>query len=329
MRRTYGSGHLYVKSGAYYVRWRAPNGRYLNRRVGKMRTRGKNDGLTRAEAERAARRLVEQQSIERSATVQERPPTVDEVADQLRDRLAVEGVRLSYLQNCDSMQRIHISPAIGKRRVESVERQDIERLARAMLARGRGRRDGSHPMGESAAQRRPSASPASLGVVPPAQHAKRAERDPAGGSPFADLELEPDTTGEPPVQRPGSVGAAPRTHVLHGLQQARVAPARAAEVVERPQHVVVPAARVRELQVTRSRRLAGAQPPQEPALQQVLLARPTRGDADAGRVLIRQQPSSTLITLSNDERTEACSRPQFQPQSSSRSPAASASPPPS
>jgi integrase len=92
--------------------------------------------LTRAEAERAARRLVEQQGMERSATVRERPPTVDEVADQLRDRLAVEGVRLSYLQNCDSMQRIHISPAIGKRRVESVKRQDTERLARAMLARG-------------------------------------------------------------------------------------------------------------------------------------------------------------------------------------------------
>jgi hypothetical protein len=34
------------------------------------------------------------------------------------------------------MQRIHISPAIGKRRVDSVTRRDIERLAQAMLARG-------------------------------------------------------------------------------------------------------------------------------------------------------------------------------------------------
>jgi site-specific recombinase XerD len=43
---------------------------------------------------------------------------------------------LSNRQNCESMQRIHVSPAIGKRRIESVKRQDIERLVRAMLARG-------------------------------------------------------------------------------------------------------------------------------------------------------------------------------------------------
>jgi hypothetical protein len=34
------------------------------------------------------------------------------------------------------MQRIHVSPALGKRRVEAVKRQDVERLARAMLASG-------------------------------------------------------------------------------------------------------------------------------------------------------------------------------------------------
>ena len=34
------------------------------------------------------------------------------------------------------MQRVHVSPAIGKRRVENVTRQDIERLARSMLDRG-------------------------------------------------------------------------------------------------------------------------------------------------------------------------------------------------
>jgi hypothetical protein len=51
MRRAHGSGHLYVKSGAYYARWRSPDGRLLNRRVGKVRTRGEADGLTRAQAD--------------------------------------------------------------------------------------------------------------------------------------------------------------------------------------------------------------------------------------------------------------------------------------
>ncbi|HEY4347069.1 MAG TPA: hypothetical protein VGM80_05725 [Gaiellaceae bacterium] len=137
MKRTYGSGHLYVKSGAYYVRWRTPDGRHLNRRVGKVRTRGERDGLTRAEAERAARRLVELDTARPAPpTPEEPPPTVDEVVDEMRDRIAIEGARLSYRQNCAAMQRVHVSPAIGTRRVESVTRQGIERLARAMLARG-------------------------------------------------------------------------------------------------------------------------------------------------------------------------------------------------
>src|SRR4051812_14399786 len=58
MPRTYGSGRLYVKSGAYYARWRAPDGRYLNRRLGKVRSRGESEGLTRKDAERAIRHLM-------------------------------------------------------------------------------------------------------------------------------------------------------------------------------------------------------------------------------------------------------------------------------
>ncbi len=34
MKRTYGSGSLHVKSGAFYIRWRTPDGRHHNRRVG-------------------------------------------------------------------------------------------------------------------------------------------------------------------------------------------------------------------------------------------------------------------------------------------------------
>ena len=53
-----------------------------------------------------------------------------------RGRLDIEGARLSYRQNCESMQRVHVSPALGKRRVDTVRREDVERLARAMLKRG-------------------------------------------------------------------------------------------------------------------------------------------------------------------------------------------------
>ena len=62
--------------------------------------------------------------------------TVDQVADRLRERIAIEGARKSYRQNCESMQRVHISPALGKRKIGAVSTEDVERLASRMLARG-------------------------------------------------------------------------------------------------------------------------------------------------------------------------------------------------
>jgi integrase len=137
MPRTYGSGHLYIKSGAYYVRWRAPDGRRLNRRVGTVRLKGETVGLTRAQAERESRRLVDELSQTPLAPKSDEPaPTVDEVANEVRSRLEIEGARRSYLQNVESMQRVHMSPALGKRRVDTVTSRDVERLARTMIGKG-------------------------------------------------------------------------------------------------------------------------------------------------------------------------------------------------
>ena len=129
MKRPHGTGTLYVKWGAFYGRWTTPDGRRVNRRIGKVRARGESDGLTRSQAERGLRRLIEAETLRPRASVEERPRTVDEVADELRGRLAIQGARLSYRQNCESMQRVHVSPALGKRRVDSVTRSDVERLA--------------------------------------------------------------------------------------------------------------------------------------------------------------------------------------------------------
>jgi hypothetical protein len=136
MKRPHGSGHLYVKWGSYYGRWRGVDGRFVNKKIGEVRRRGEKNGITRAEAERGLRRLVEAESQRPPQAAEVPKPTVDEVTNELRQRLAIEGARLSYRQNCESMQRIHISPAIGSRRIETVTRPDVERLARAMLARG-------------------------------------------------------------------------------------------------------------------------------------------------------------------------------------------------
>jgi hypothetical protein len=118
MKRSHGSGHLYVKCGSYYGRWCGVDGRLVNRKVGEVRKRGEKDGITRAEAERGLRRLIEAESRRPPAPPAERARTVDEVCEALRQRITLEGARLSYRQNCESMQRIHISPAMGGRRIE-------------------------------------------------------------------------------------------------------------------------------------------------------------------------------------------------------------------
>jgi len=77
-RRSHGSGHLHVKWGAYYVRWRTPNSRLRNRRVGNVRTRGEKEGLTRRDAEREARRIIEAENDQPPVEPAEPPPTVRE-----------------------------------------------------------------------------------------------------------------------------------------------------------------------------------------------------------------------------------------------------------
>lgn len=136
VKRIYGTGNLYIKSGAYYVRWRAANGRRVNRRVGKVRSAGEKEGLTRAQAERAARTLIEAENLRPAPTVAEKPRTVNDAALALLDRLAIEGARTSYQQNCESMHRVHIEPALGRRKADAVTSHDVERLARAMLNAG-------------------------------------------------------------------------------------------------------------------------------------------------------------------------------------------------
>jgi integrase len=136
MKRPYGSGQIYEKWGAYYGRWRTPDGQRVNRRLGPKRTRGGSDGLTRAQAEQAMRRLQAEDAARRPVEPILELVTVDQAAERLRERIAIEGARLSYRQNCESMQRVHVSPAIGKRKIASVTTRDVERLASSILEKG-------------------------------------------------------------------------------------------------------------------------------------------------------------------------------------------------
>jgi hypothetical protein len=39
--------------------------------------------------------------------------TVDQAAECLRERITIEGARLSYRPNCESMHRVHVSLALA------------------------------------------------------------------------------------------------------------------------------------------------------------------------------------------------------------------------
>ena len=60
-------------------------------------------------------------------------PTVDDAADSLRRKLELEGARKSYQENCESMQRVHISPTVGSLPVTGVTRAHVEAVGATML----------------------------------------------------------------------------------------------------------------------------------------------------------------------------------------------------
>ncbi len=134
-KRAYGTGHLYEKCGAYYGRWRAFDGRRLNRKIGPVRGPSGADGLTRTQAEREFRKMQEREELRPRRPLASRSMTIDDVATSLRERLELRGVSRSYRETCEYMQRIHVRPLIGERNASEVTRDDIEAFARMLLKR--------------------------------------------------------------------------------------------------------------------------------------------------------------------------------------------------
>ncbi len=135
-KRTYGTGQLYTKSGAWYGRWRTSDDRRLNRKVGPVRKPGAREGLTRPQAERTLRQMQEAEELLPRLPLGPEVPTVDDVANSLRKRLRVRGLRKSSLESCESIQRIHITPRIGSRAITALDTDDVESIAAALLKEG-------------------------------------------------------------------------------------------------------------------------------------------------------------------------------------------------
>jgi integrase len=110
--------------------------RLFVRRLERVRPVGSKDGLTRSQAEAAFRRLQNEEERAPRPARGTIVPTVDDVTDSLRKKLRLRGLRRSYLEGCESMQRVHISPRLGNKPVTEVKTSHIESLAGSMLDKG-------------------------------------------------------------------------------------------------------------------------------------------------------------------------------------------------
>src|SRR5579864_2990863 len=111
-KRGYGTGHLYEKHGSYYGRWWTLDGRRVNRLIGPIRPPGSRTGLTLVQAERIFRQLQDHEEKAPRRRPGATVPTVDEVADSVRQGLRLKGSRRSYLDGLRvDAARSHLSAA--------------------------------------------------------------------------------------------------------------------------------------------------------------------------------------------------------------------------
>jgi integrase len=125
-RRSYGTGRLYQKSGAWYGRWRI-DGQRVNRKLGPARQPGTRGGLTKAQAEAEMRRQTEAATAARS---HERL-SVEEVGERLIERAEVKGRKPSTIEALRSALRVHLVPHFGDRPLDRIDVAAVDRFIAA------------------------------------------------------------------------------------------------------------------------------------------------------------------------------------------------------
>jgi integrase len=136
-KRSYGSGRLYVVvdrggQASWYGSWRVGGSR-VNRKVGVKRTPGRADGLTRVQAERELRRMVDATVVVSKG--QRR--TIGEAGDAYVAHLenVMERKRTTIADYRGYLRR-HLSPFFGDRPMDRVAVAEVERYLHAKRGAG-------------------------------------------------------------------------------------------------------------------------------------------------------------------------------------------------
>lgn len=128
-RRAYGTGALRIVGRSWIGSWYGPDGRRVQRKVGDVRTDGRGDGLTNAQAEKVLRRLREVDAPRSTASAER--VTMEQAGLEFCQRLELKGRRKSHRLTVASDLRNHIAPFFAGKTLDRVRPEDIERYVAA------------------------------------------------------------------------------------------------------------------------------------------------------------------------------------------------------
>jgi len=128
-RRAYGTGTLRIVGESWLASWYGPDGRRVQRKIGAVRSPGRADGLTKAQAERAVRRMREIDAP-RAARSGEHV-TMERAGQELCQRLELKGRKKSHRLTVASDLRNHIAPFFAGKTIDRIRPEDIERYIAA------------------------------------------------------------------------------------------------------------------------------------------------------------------------------------------------------
>jgi integrase len=125
-RRSYGTGSLKQVGNSWIGTWYARDGRQVRRKVGDVRTPGRQDGLTVAQAERKFASMREADPPRRRKAGDARV-TMKEAGDELGRTLERKGRKKSHRLTVASDLRNHIVPFFEGQALDAIDTDDVER----------------------------------------------------------------------------------------------------------------------------------------------------------------------------------------------------------
>jgi integrase len=131
-KRANGAGTVYIKHGSYYGRWLTASGGRANRKLGPVRRPGTAVGLTRAQAEKRLRAVMDEVEVRSDPEM-----TVATAGVALLAQLEARGSSKSHRETVESHLRVHLVPFFKERSLDRVTEDDVTRLLVQLRRQGR------------------------------------------------------------------------------------------------------------------------------------------------------------------------------------------------